>query len=460
MTSITAERFNTYSLQLSPHGESVKSILAAALAAVDPGVAVRRSMHLVGQSLTIGNKEYNLAEMGRIWLVAAGKAALPMTIAAADTLSKHLHQGISVSKDPPDSSMVGMLPGNIQTLQAGHPLPDGRSVQAAQAISQLLQKTERGDLVLVLISGGASALLASPAHGLSLDDLQRLTRVLLGCGASIQEINVLRKHLEHLKGGQMARLASPARVASLVLSDVLGDPLDLIASGPCVPDPSTFAQALEVLHHYHIQETVPPAVMDILQRGLHGEIPETPKPGDPVFEQVDTFITGSNALAAQAALAEARRQGFNGLLLTGELQGEAREAGSMLGAALRRVCEHGEPISRPACLVAGGETTVTLRGGGLGGRNQELVLSTVDEIAGLPGVMLLSLGTDGSDGPTDAAGAVATGETRRRAQAQEMHPADFLAHNDSYHFFDPLGDLIRSGPTHTNVNDLVLAFAF
>lgn len=460
MTPIAAERFNTRSLDLSSHGARVRNILVSALTAVDPFAATTRFLRLAGRILIIGEKRYELDDVQRIWLVAAGKAALPMAAAAGNVLGEHLHRGIAVSKDAAQPTNDLVLPPRVQILLAGHPVPDKRSLQAAQAVSKLLQQTQPGDLVLVLISGGASALLASPAHGMSLADLQALTQVLLGCGATIHEINVLRKHLEHLKGGQMARLAAPAQLACLVLSDVLGDPLDLIASGPCVPDPSTFAQALDVLERYRIQATVPPIIVDILQRGLRGEIPETPKPGDALFENVHPQVIGSNAQAAQAALAEARRQGFHSRLLTGELQGEASKAGSMLGSALRQVCESDIPISRPACLIAGGETTVTLHGEGLGGRNQELALAAVKEIAGLQQVLLLSLGTDGGDGRTDAAGAVITGETLRRAQALGLDPADFLARNDSYHFFDPLGDLIRCGPTHTNVNDLAFAFAF
>jgi len=341
MTPVAAERFDTHSLRTSLHGEQVRSILASALAAVDPGAAVRRFLHLDGQVLGVGDRRYSLDSVQRIWLVAAGKAALPMAEAAAGILGEHLHRGLAVSKDAAQASPSTVLPLCVQTLQAGHPLPDERSLQAAQAVVELLQQAQSGDLVLVLISGGASALLASPAHGLSLADLQALTQILLGCGATIHEINIMRKHLEHLKGGQMARLASPAQLACLVLSDVLGNPLDLIASGPCVPDPSTYAQAIDVLERYHLRQVVSPIVVDILQRGLRGEIPETPKPEESPFSKVNTLVIGSNTQAAQAALAEARRQGFNSLLLTGELQGEAREAGRMLGAALCRVCEKG-----------------------------------------------------------------------------------------------------------------------
>ncbi len=422
MAPLSPASFQTHSLSQSPHGEKVRQILSAALAAVEPGAAVARFMRLEGQNLTIGEKCYDLDGVERIWLLAAGKAALPMAASAARILDGRVHAGAVVCKDAPDEALFANLPTCVRVLQAGHPLPDERSLLAAQAVQELLRQTQPGDLVLGLISGGASALLASPAHGLSLADLQALTQVLLGCGATIHEINVLRKHLEQLKGGQMARLAAPARLACLVLSDVLGDPLDLIASGPCVADPSTFVDAIEVLERYRIQDAVPPVVLDILQRGVRGEIPETPKPGETLFKNVYTLVTGSNRHAVQAALEEARRQGFNSLLLTGELQGEAREAGCMLGAALRRVCESGIPILRPACLVAGGETTVTLRGNGLGGRNQEMMLAAVTEIAGLPDVLLLSLGTDGGDGPTDAAGAVITGKTLQQAQALGLDP--------------------------------------
>jgi hydroxypyruvate reductase len=273
----------------------------------------------------------------------------------------------------------------------------------------MLQDTQPEDLVICLFSGGGSALLVSPPPGITLEDLQTLTSHLLACGASINEINNLRKHLDQVKGGNLARLVAPAHVVTLILSDVVGDPLDVIASGPTVPDPTTFEHALSTLNRYEILHKVPPAIAEYLLNGRSGVVPETPKPGDSVFDQVDHYVVGSNALAARAALNQAAVEGFNPLLLTTYLQGEARQAGRMLAAIARQLAQDGQPIPRPACLVAGGETTVTVQGLGKGGRNQELALGAVNELAGLPDIALVTLATDGGDGPTDAAGAVVTG---------------------------------------------------
>jgi hydroxypyruvate reductase len=286
--------------------------------------------------------------------------------------------------------------------------------------------------------------------------MQKLTEVLLACGASINEINTLRRHLDTLKGGGLARLAAPATVITLVLSDVVGDPLDVIASGPTVADPTTFADALDVLERYNVLNQTPVAILRRLESGVRGEIAETPKPGDPALARVCTLIIGSNRLAAEAALAAAQREGFNALILTTFLQGEARIVGRVLAAIAREIADNNRPISRPACIIAGGETTVTLRGDGRGGRNQELALAAVADLAAAPGALLVALATDGGDGPTDAAGAVVSTTTYQRAGDLGLDVAAALARNDSYPFFDALGDLLRPGSTHTNVNDLAL----
>jgi hydroxypyruvate reductase len=285
-----------------------------------------------------------------------------------------------------------------------------------------------------------------------------MTTALLASGAAIQEINTLRKHLETLKGGGLARQARPARIVTLVLSDVVGDPLDVIASGATVPDPSTYRQAWHILERYDLLERVPSAVVTHLQQGLEGLVPETPKPGDPLFASVQNVIVGSNRLAAEAAVAQARQEGFNTLLLTTSLQGEARHVGRVLAGIGRELVASGQPAPRPACIVAGGETTVTLCGNGKGGRNQELALAAVLDLAGLESVLLVSLATDGGDGPTDAAGAVVTGATLDQAYEKGLDPSAYLKNNDAYHFFQALGDLIKTGPTMTNVNDLTIVF--
>jgi hydroxypyruvate reductase len=348
--------------------------------------------------------------------------------------------------------------GKIEIIEAGHPIPDRRGVQATQRIIELLNLTQKEDLVICLISGGGSALLVAPPEGVSLEDLQILTNQLLACGANIQEINTLRKHLDQVKGGNLARHAAPARLITLILSDVVGNPVDSIASGPTVPDSSTFADASSIIRKYALSQKIPPTITTHLKRGERGELPETPKPGELLFENTRNAIIGGNLQAAIAAVEQAKTEGFHTLLLTTYLQGEARYVGKMLAAIARQIDVTGQPIPRPACLVAGGETTVTIQGKGKGGRNQEVALGAVADMSDLKNAVLIALATDGSDGPTDAAGAIATGESLRRSLDLGMEPEDYLQNNDSYHYFKALGDLLITGPTHTNVNDLNLLF--
>ena len=423
--------FLTHTLRQHPRGASVTRILAAAIQAVEPGRAVKK--YLSEQPIPLAR---------RIFVLGLGKAAIPMTravferidVTAALVITKHAEQ-------------TGLSPATVQV--GGHPVPDSRSLQAGQAALEFVSGLEADDLLLCLISGGGSALMTAPHPGLTLDDLQSLTRQLLACGARIDEINTLRRHLDRVKGGGLARAASPARVVSLILSDVVGNPLEAIASGPTASDPSSRADALQVLEKYGLTDKVPAAILHTLEHA-----PETPKPGDSLFARVENVLVGSNALAAQAALRQAESEGFHPQFLGDSWQGEARQVAKMLCERLKLESQ------KPFCLVAGGETTVTLRGKGLGGRNQELALAAVEELAGLENVLLVTLATDGEDGPTDAAGAVVTGETAGRARALNLDPDVFLQRNDSYHFFAPLGDLLQPGPSGTNVNDLTFLFGF
>jgi hydroxypyruvate reductase len=319
--------------------------------------------------------------------------------------------------------------------------------------------TER-DVVVCLISGGASALLCQPREGLTLEDLQHVTRALLKSGATINELNAVRKHLDTVKGGELARLAQPSQVVSLILSDVVGNPLDVIASGPTAPDPTTYVEAIAVVERYKLRRLLPARVCQLLQAGAEGRLAETPKPGDPLFTNVLNLVVGSNQQAAAAAAAEAERLGLHVLLLSTYIEGEAREVGKVLAGLAREMVATNRPLPRPACVIAGGETTVTVRGDGLGGRNQELALGAATRLAGLQDVLVVGLATDGADGPTDAAGALADGTTLARAATQGLDPDAALANNDAYRFFEPLGDLLKLGPTRTNVNDLMLVFAF
>jgi len=314
--------------------------------------------------------------------------------------------------------------------------------------------TGSNDLVLFLLSGGGSALLPLPVEGISLKEKQELTQLLLDCGADIKEINTVRKHISQLKGGWLARWAYPSTVITLILSDVVGNPLEMIASGPMVPDPSTFEEAWQVIEKYDLSEKVPPSIKNHLLQGKEKRVEETPKPGEEIFERVFNLIIGSNILALQGAEKEAQKFGFHSLILSSSIIGDTREVARFHGAIAREVVSTDHPIPKPACILSGGETTVTLHGNGLGGRNQEFCLAGSFEIEGLEKVVLLSGGTDGTDGPTDAAGAISDHTTLQRARAMGLDPKAYLRNNDSYHFFKQLGDLLITGPTRTNVMDV------
>jgi hydroxypyruvate reductase len=435
--------------------EYLLAILEAALRAVDPATAVKRALQVEGKTLRVGAKSYDLAAYEHIYVVGAGKASAAMAVAVEEALGEGITSGWVNVKDGYTAPLR-----TVTIHEAGHPLPDARGIQGSQQMVSLLRGTGPRDLVLCLISGGGSALMTLPVQGITLTDMGLLTDALLRSGATINEINAIRKHLSQVKGGQLARLAQPAQVIALILSDVIGNPLDVIASGPTSPDPTTFAQAYAVLQKYRLLDEVPAAILRHLEQGMEGQVPETAKAGEEALERTQNVIIGSNEHATQAALVKARQLGLNTLLLSTFVEGEAREVAKVLAAIAREVVHSGQPIARPACIVAGGETTVTVRGSGLGGRNQELALAAAAHIEGLDGVAIVALGTDGTDGPTDAAGAICTGRTALRAAQQGLSIAGYLADNDAYRFFQALGDLIISGPTNTNVNDLILVLAF
>lgn len=445
-----AQAFAGRTLRNLPQGEAVQQILAAALAAVEPGAAVRGSLRWAEGALWVGQRPYASRDFDRIWLVSVGKAALAMAGAAAEVVGECLHGGLIITKHAQVSQLAG-----LPVLCGGHPLPNAHSLEAGQRVAALLAPLGARDLVLCCISGGGSALMTLPQADIALEDVQALTANLLACGANIAEMNLLRRRLDGLKAGGLARWAAPATVVGLILSDVVGDALHAIASGPTAPDPTTVEQVRDVLTRYGLEEQLAPAMRRALLEGA-----ETPKPGDMLFDRVQNVVVGSNLLAAQATLRQAAELGFQPYLLRVDVQGEARQAGVELAQVLRWAALRGDPIGRPACLVAGGETTVTLRGSGRGGRNQELALAAVAELAGLPDVLLVTLATDGEDGPTDAAGAVVSGQTWAQALQTGLYPPDFLTRNDSYSFFAALDDLLRPGPSGTNVNDLTLLFAW
>ena len=435
------------------HREHIIAVLDAAIRAVDPRAAVRAHVARSGDDLRIGDRSYRLSELDRIIVVGGGKAGAPMAAAIHELLPERITAGtvnvkyghhagaggwevrfehrplIGSSVRPDASSLPAPVDtGPIVIVEAGHPVPDAAGLAGAERIAALLQGRTERDLVVVLISGGGSALLPLPADAITLADYQALTGLLLRCGADITEINTVRKHCSRLQGGQLARLAAPAQIATLILSDVVGTPLDAIASGPTVPDHSTFADAWRILERYGIAEQAPAAVCAHLRRGVAGLIPDTPKPGDPLFERVNNVVIGDNASAGRAAVAEAKRLGFTAALLTTFLQGEAREVGRVAAGLAQGIASGQSDFAPPACLVLGGETTVTIRGhtkgaqsGGTGGRNQELALAAAIALEGYalpPGVevAVVSLGTDGTDGPTDAAGGIATRDSAAACQ--------------------------------------------
>jgi len=428
-------------------------IFQAALDAANPRIAIHRHVRREGERLLANGAVYDLSR-GRVYVVGAGKACAAMAAAVEEVLGDRIRDGVVVVKDG-----YAIPLRRIRVTQAGHPVPDARGVEGTSAILALLTETGPEDLVIVLISGGGSALLPAPVAGIDLIDKQTMTRVLLACGATIEEINAVRKHCSRIKGGQMARALFPARSLTLILSDVIGDPVDAIASGPTVPDTTTYGEALEVLRRYRIEDRIPVSILRHLERGARGEIPETPKAGDPCFATAHHRIVGNNLQSLLAARDRAARLGFQALILTTELKGESREVAKVLTALLLEMRRSGHPVSPPACLLLGGETTVTVRGKGKGGRSQELVLAGAIAIAGGRDLVIWSAGTDGTDGPTDAAGAVADGDTWARAKEVGLDPLRALEENDAYHFFEGLGDLIKTGPTLTNVMDILLLLA-
>jgi hydroxypyruvate reductase len=377
-----------------------------------------------------------------------------MAAEAEAVLGGNIADGVAVGVSAPPRL------SRLRGLVAGHPVPDARGAAAAAEIERAVSGLGPDDLAVLLVSGGASALVPAPVAGVPLAEKAALTSALLRAGASIHELNAVRKHLSRLKGGGLARAAAPASVAALVLSDVVGDDLATIASGPVSPDPTTYADALAVVRARGVAQAAPAAVRH-LERGAAGGAPETPKPGDPVFARVHTEIVGSNRLSVDAAAREARRAGLRPVVLTTTLEGEAREVSPALVGILRECVETGRPAAPPVCLLAGGETTVTVRGEGRGGRNQEMAVAAVEPLSRLPvAAVMASLATDGVDGRSDAAGGVADRESAARARALGLAPpAAFLAASDSNGFLAPLGDLIVTGPTGTNVVDLTVLVA-
>lgn len=426
-------------------------IWRAALLAVDPEAAVRSVVRRRGGKLQIGRRSFDLAKAGNVWVLGAGKGAAPMARAMERILGRRMAGGLVVT---PYGHALPLR--RIEILEAGHPLPDAASRRAGARMAAFArERVGPDDLVFCLLSGGASALLASPAGGITLRDKLECTRLLMNAGADIHELNALRKHLSGIKGGLLARMLHPARVVTLALSDVVGDDPGTIASGPLSPDPTTFGDCVEILEKYRLPDRVPASVPRRLTLGAEGAIAETPKPGDPVFARCHWVLVGRSGAACAAAARRARRLGYRTAVITSRLEGDTGEAARFHMSIAEEIARERRPVGRPGCVISGGETTVRVAGKGKGGRNQEFVLCSVAALARMPAPALVaSLGTDGTDGPTDAAGAVADNDTRSRSRRLGGDLAAALRDNDSHTYFRRLGDLILTGPTRTNVGDL------
>jgi glycerate 2-kinase len=427
-----------------------RQIFNAGLKAADAAEAVSRHVRLDADVLDVDGRFYPLKTYRKIYVVGAGKGSAQMFRAVADLLGDRLSGGIIIVKYG-----YSVPVSNIAIVEAGHPIPDENGLGATEELIGLLQQTSSEDLLFTLISGGGSALLSSPAEGVSFHEKQEATQLLLHCGAPIREINAIRKHISKVKGGRLARLAFPSTLISLILSDVVGDSISTVASGPTAPDLSTFSECQLILDRYNLRTRISGSIAALIDKGSEGEIEETPKPGDPIFDNVLNVVVGNNSLAVIAAKEQAETLGYAVSVLEDFAEGEAAEI-AVNHAAIAKQIYNLRDTPRPACVISGGEATVTVRGEGLGGRNQEFALAAAIEIDGLNGVVALSAGTDGIDGPTNAAGGIVDGGTVRRGQDQGLDARDYLSRNDSYHFLQATDDLLVIGPTFTNVMDLRL----
>jgi glycerate 2-kinase len=430
--------------------KTITTLADAALTAVDGRRAVRRALEEETSGVRLSVRQLREWRVERILMIAVGKAAVAMASGARQVLEDRI---IASTITAPRGSE--RHPDGADLWEAAHPVPDAYGMVGAAEALNLARGAGPRDLVLCLLSGGASALWAAPPRGLTLTDIRRTTESLLRCGAPIQELNAVRKHLSRIAGGQLARAASPARIVTLLISDVVDSPLDVIGSGPTVADPTTFADALGVIRARGVE--IPAPAVAYLQAGAAGEVAETPKPGDPVFQHAASSIVARNLDALRAAAREAERLGMSPRIVSDRLEGEARDAAATIMTEVRRARQGHAAGEPPLALLWGGETTVTVRGDGRGGRNQELALATAILLAGEDGVVIACLGTDGVDGPTDAAGAIIDGGTAGRAAAAGLDPVGHLRRNDAYPLLQATGDLIVTGPTGTNVNDLVIA---
>lgn len=429
---------------------TLRALVDTGLAAVAPDGAVMRHLRLEGDTLHADGRQWNLRAYKHVYVLGAGKGAAPMAAALENLLGARITDGLVIVKHD-----HGLPLARIRLAEAAHPVPDQAGMDSATEIVRMAARATQDDLIICLFTGGASALTPALCPGVSLEDLRTLTGLLLECGATIHEINTVRKHLSAFSGGRLVQAAFPAPVLSLIVSDVVGDNLDVIASGPTVPDTSTFADCSAIMDKFALWPRLPASISERLRQGLAGTIAETPKPGDPVFASVTTLLVATITQALEAAAREAAARGYATRILRADMTGEAREQAAALVEEARRVARAMQPGDAPICLLAGGETTVTLRGKGLGGRNQEMALAASLLLDGDARIAMVCAGTDGTDGPTDAAGGFADGFAAGRAREIGLDLTASLQNNDSYHALDALGTLLRTGPTRTNVMDMV-----
>ena len=430
--------------------EKAIGIFLAGVECVKPDILIRRYVSIKHNVLQIEEIGFDLSALKNIYVVGAGKASALMAHAMESVLGSRISAGHIITKYEHSVPLKF-----INITEAGHPVPDENGIKGTEQIMSIVNKAGKDDLVICLISGGGSALLADVPEGCTLDDLKSVSNVLLKTGADITEMNCIRKHLSKVKGGQLAKAASPARVVSLILSDVIGDPLDVIASGPTAPDPTTFADAISIIRKYKIESQIPEKIYRVLQEGFDKKRQETLKESDEVILNTHNLIIGTNKLALKTAKEKAESFGYKSEIMTNKIDGDVNDVASYIVETAINVKKE-ETINKKICLLFAGEPTVKVKGKGLGGRNQHLALLTAGLIKDFPGITLLSGGTDGSDGPTDAAGAVVDSLTAENASNLHLDMEQYINNFDSYHFFKQEGGLIITGPTQTNVMDLMI----
>jgi glycerate 2-kinase len=438
--------------------KDINTILKFSLASVDPYYCVLKTIHLNDDNLTIAKTKINLEKIKNIYIIGIGKAAIPMAKAVEEKIGVKITGGFLISKNQSEG-FEELIEKGFQIEFGSHPIPDKRSIDCAIKLEKFVGNIESDDLIITVISGGGSALMVLPYEGISLTDIRELTKILLRSGATIQEINTIRKHIDRIKGGGLAKMVFPAKMMTLILSDVVSDEISMIASGPTTYDETSFFDALTIIRKYDIEEKIPENILIHLNKGFHGEIIETIKQEEKYVQNISNTIIGSISSVVKAAEEIARNLGYTTLVNSKKIIGEASVVGRVESAKFIKMVENDQYV-KPACLIAGGETTVTVSGNGKGGRNQELALGAIEQFENYDNCCLISLATDGEDGPTDAAGAFITGASLKIARENGLESKQYLKNNDSYSFFEKTNSLIKIGPTGTNVNDLLLMFAF